>query len=134
MSGEELYKELVMLVDDNDTDNFIHRRVLEISKFSKNIIVKNSGKSALEYLEENKDNPGMIPDIIFLDINMPVMTGWDFLKRFEELDESLKRKFKIYILSSSIEPMDMKRAQDNKYVIKFLSKPLAKESILSIFI
>jgi CheY-like chemotaxis protein len=69
---------LVMLVDDNDTDNFISRRIIEITKFAKNVEVKNSGKSALEYLEREQDNPAKLPDIIFLDINMPIVDGFVF--------------------------------------------------------
>ena len=65
----------VMLVDDNDTDNFIHKRVIELTGFAKNIIVKNSGKSALEYLSGNKNNLQTLPDVIFLDINMPGTTS-----------------------------------------------------------
>ncbi|MCK5367006.1 MAG: response regulator, partial [Cyclobacteriaceae bacterium] len=59
-----------MLVDDNDTDNFISRRIIEITNFAKSVEIKNSGKSALEYLEANKDTPDSLPDFIFLDINM----------------------------------------------------------------
>ena len=65
----------VMLVDDNDTDNFISKRIIEITQFSDNVIVKNSGKSALDYLAENIETPDAIPDIIFLDINMPIVDG-----------------------------------------------------------
>jgi CheY-like chemotaxis protein len=57
--------DLVMLVDDNDTDNFISRRIIELSKFAKRVEVKNSGKSALQYLEENQNNPENLPDLIF---------------------------------------------------------------------
>jgi len=63
MEVEKTYKKLVMLVDDNETDNFIHRRVLEMGNFSKQIIVKNSGKTALEYLEANKNDPELIPEV-----------------------------------------------------------------------
>ena len=61
---------LVMLVDDNDTDNFISRRIIEITKFAQDVIIKNSGKSALEYLEENKMSPDTLPELIFLDTNL----------------------------------------------------------------
>jgi CheY-like chemotaxis protein len=71
--------------------------------------------------------------VLFLDINMPVMTGWDFLKRFEEQENSFKRKFKIYMMSSSIDQVDKKRAFDNEYIIDLLLKPLTKKTLLSIF-
>ena len=64
----------VMLVDDNDTDNFIHQRVIELTGFAKNIIVKSSGKTALEYLENNKNDLEKLPNIIFLGL------GWCLLR------------------------------------------------------
>jgi CheY-like chemotaxis protein len=77
--------DLVMLVDDNDTDNFISRRIIEITKFASSVEIKNSGKSALEYLDENKEIPEKLPDYIFLDINMPIVDGFVFLYEFEKI-------------------------------------------------
>lgn len=121
--------ELVMLVDDNDTDNFIHKRVLELTGFCTNILVKNSGKSALEYLEENKNNMDVLPNIIFLDINMPIVDGFVFLFEYENFPESLKQKCKIVILSSSDSKRDIDRIVDNEYVINFITKPLSEEAL-----
>ena len=122
----------VMLVDDNDTDNFIHKRVIELTKFAGTIIVKNSGKSALEYLETNKNALQLLPDIIFLDINMPIVDGFVFLYEFENFPEELKNKCKIIILSSSDSKRDIDRIVDNEYVINFITKPLSEESLSSL--
>ena len=78
--------DLVMLVDDNDTDNFISRRIIEITNFANSVEIKNSGKSALEYLETHKDSPENLPDYIFLDINMPIVDGFVFLYEFEKFN------------------------------------------------
>ena len=121
--------ELVMLVDDNDTDNFIHKRVLELTGFCTNILVKNSGKSALEYLEENKNNLDMLPNIIFLDINMPIVDGFVFLFEYENFPDRLKEKCKIVILSSSDSKRDIDRIVDNEYVINFITKPLSEDAL-----
>ena len=67
--------------------------------------------------------------VLFLDINMPVMNGWEFLERFEELDPSIKKRLKIYILSSSVDKRDIERAKANKNVVHYLIKPLTKETI-----
>lgn len=122
----------VMLVDDNDTDNFIHKRVIELTGFAKNIIVKNSGKSALEYLETNKNNLERLPDIIFLDINMPIVDGFVFLFEYENFPEPLKAKCKVVILSSSDSKRDIDRIVDNEYVINFITKPLSEEALLDL--
>jgi CheY-like chemotaxis protein len=132
MVEEKTYKKLVMLVDDNETDNFIHRRVLEMGHFSKEIIVKNSGKSALEYLEANKNDPDRIPEVIFLDINMPIVDGFVFLFEFESFPDSIKNNSKIIVLSSSDNKKDIDRIVDNDHVIHFITKPLSEDSVIEL--
>jgi len=124
--------DLVMLVDDNDTDNFISKRIIEITKFAKRVEVKNSGKSALEYLEREKLNAHNLPDIIFLDINMPIVDGFVFLFEFEMFPEELKNKCKIVILSSSDNKRDIEKIVDNNYVVKFVTKPLTESALTEI--
>jgi CheY-like chemotaxis protein len=121
--------ETVMLVDDNDTDNFIHKRIIELTGFATNIIVKNSGKAALEYLDANKFNIDKLPDLIFLDINMPIVDGFVFLFEYENFPDELKNKCKIIILSSSDSKKDIDRIVDNEFVINFITKPLSEESL-----
>jgi CheY-like chemotaxis protein len=119
----------VMLVDDNETDNFIHKRIIELTGFAKNIIVKNSGKSALEYLESNRNNIQNLPAVIFLDINMPIVDGFVFLFEYENFPENVKEKCKVVILSSSDNKRDIDRIVDNEYVINFITKPLSEEAL-----
>ncbi|MCZ6693634.1 MAG: response regulator [Bacteroidetes bacterium] len=123
---------LVMLVDDNDTDNFISRRIIEISKFASDVEIKNSGKSALEYLEINKENPDLLPEIIFLDINMPIVDGFVFLYEFENFNDLVKNKCKVIILSSSDNMRDINKIINNDHVIKFITKPLTETALNSI--
>jgi len=118
-----------MLVDDNDTDNFISKRIIEITKFSNDVIVKNSGKSALDYLEEHKDSPEAIPDIIFLDINMPIVDGFVFLYEYEKFSNVVKDKCRVIILSSSDNKRDIDKIINNDFVIKFVTKPLTEKTL-----
>jgi len=124
--------DLVMLVDDNDTDNFISRRIIEITKFAKSVEIKNSGKSALEYLEEFRNDYNKLPDIIFLDINMPIVDGFVFLYEFERFADSLKDKCKVIILSSSDNKRDIDKIVNNDYVVKFITKPLTESALQEI--
>ena len=121
--------ELVMLVDDNDTDNFISKRIIEITKFAQRVEIKNSGKSALQYLEQEQNNPENLPNLIFLDINMPIVDGFVFLFEFEMFPDAVKNKCKIVILSSSDNKQDIKRIVDNEHVIKFITKPLTEAAL-----
>ncbi len=129
MEVDSKTRELVMLVDDNDTDNFISKRIIEITNFAKVVIVKSSGKSALDYLEENKENDGSLPEIIFLDINMPIVDGFVFLYEFEKFNDSVKDHCKVIILSSSDNKRDIDKIVNNDYVIKFITKPLTEASL-----
>jgi CheY-like chemotaxis protein len=126
---KDFFTEAVLLVDDNDTDNFIHKRIIELAGFSKNIIVKNSGKSALEFLESNQVTPDSIPGVVFLDINMPIVDGFVFLFEYDNFPEEIKQKCKIVILSSSDNKKDIDRIVDNEYVVHFITKPLSEESL-----
>ena len=118
-----------MLVDDNDTDNFISQRIIEITKFAKDVIVKNSGKSALDYLEESKDSLDKVPDIIFLDINMPIVDGFVFLYEYEKFNKDIKDKCRVIILSSSDNKRDIDKIINNDFVIKFVTKPLTEKTL-----
>jgi CheY-like chemotaxis protein len=122
----------VLLIDDNDIDNFINERMITTNSFSKLVIVKNSGESALQFLSENSDNPEVLPQIIFLDLNMPVMDGFGFLEQYENLPESIRKTCKVIVLSSSISPEDINRASTNQYVVKYVNKPLNEKYLEAI--
>ncbi|MDB5003383.1 MAG: hypothetical protein JWQ34_1608 [Mucilaginibacter sp.] len=108
-----------LLVDDNYIDNFVTRRLLESSKFAENIIVTESPTEAIKML----GNGSVKPDVIFLDIRMPVMSGFEFLEAYDKLNID-KNSIKIFLLSSSFDPTDIKRSSDNKYITHFIHKPL----------
>ena len=129
MGKDSKHIDLVMLVDDNDTDNFISRRIIEITKFANDVVIKNSGKSALEYLEDNKSSNNKLPDLIFLDINMPIVDGFVFLYEFEKFDYLIKDKCKVIILSSSDNKRDIDKIVNNDHVIKFITKPLTEVAL-----
>lgn len=121
--------DLVMLVDDNDTDNFISKRIIEITKFAGRVEVKSSGKNALDYLRENQTKIENLPNIIFLDINMPIVDGFVFLYEFEKFNEFVKSKCKVIILSSSDNKRDIDKIVNNNHVIKFITKPLTEVAL-----
>jgi response regulator RpfG family c-di-GMP phosphodiesterase len=118
--------DVVMLVDDNDTDNFISKRIIEITNFASRVEVKSSGKSALDYLRENQTMAENLPSLIFLDINMPIVDGFVFLYEFEKFNELVRNKCKVIILSSSDNKRDIDKIVNNNHVIKFITKPLTE--------
>ncbi|MDB5157166.1 MAG: hypothetical protein JWR50_1873 [Mucilaginibacter sp.] len=108
-----------LLIDDNYIDNFITRKLLESSNFAKNVITCESPAYAIRLLASGS----VKPDVIFLDIRMPNMTGFEFLDAYDKLDID-KEGTKIFLLSSSFDPTDMKRSSKNKYITYFIHKPL----------
>ncbi len=123
---EEHRLDLVMLVDDNETDNFISKRIIEITDFAQEVIIKSSGKSALEYIGAHRNNPDKLPHLIFLDINMPIVDGFVFLYEFEKFADVVKDKCRVIILSSSDNKRDIDKIVNNDHVIKFVTKPLTE--------
>ena len=118
-----------LLVDDNYIDNIVTRKLLENSSFAENIIIHESPDKAMEALRDGS----VTPDVIFLDIRMPTMDGFEFLELYDKLNIN-KKGTKIYLLSSSLDPADIKSSTDNKYITQFIHKPLTKQILAEISI
>lgn len=118
-----------MLVDDNPDDLFFHERVIRKNDAAGNIISKQGGVEALEYLKSKHDHPDTHPDLIFLDINMAGMNGWEFLEVYKTLDEKFRCKVVVVMLTTSENPDDKKRALSHTPKTDFRTKPLTKEML-----
>jgi two-component system, NarL family, nitrate/nitrite response regulator NarL len=119
--------EKTVLIDDSDIDLFIQRRFLEVYEFSNELLLYKSASDALNWLRKlNGERP---PDVIFLDLNMPEIDGFAFLRSFNELPETIKHKSRIVVLTSSNSVQDRDMAFQNKNVIQFITKPLKQTDI-----
>ena len=117
----ESYK-TCLLIDDNYIDNFVTSKLLESFKFADNVVVHQSSSEAIDALRDGK----VVPDVIFLDLRMPIMDGFEFMQEYEKLDIA-KESVKIFMLSSSLDPTDLRKSLANKYITQFIHKPLTKK-------
>lgn len=120
---------LIMMIDDSFMDLFINKKVLTSFSESSSIIEFNLGTKALEYLVYHENASYNIPDIIFLDIYMPCMTGFEFLQEYRLLPASTRSKISLFMLSSSLDPDDLRKANEDKNITRFLQKPLTSKAV-----
>lgn len=126
----------VMLIDDNDLDNFINVKTLEANFFAEMIYTNTSAQSAIEFLNNlmtlGEQFSIIFPEVIFVDINMPMMDGFQFIEAFKKHVEGQLHQPKLVILTSSVYHEDRQKALSISSDIIFLNKPLTREMLLSI--
>ncbi|MBQ4804032.1 response regulator [Aquimarina sp. MMG015] len=115
----------VLLIDDDKATNFFNERVVTKHNSFDNVNTVQSGKAALEYLSKVENREVIKPDLIFLDINMPAMNGWEFLIEFAKLNKAITEGIKVILLSTSSNPDDVNESIKNHSVDDFINKPLS---------
>jgi response regulator RpfG family c-di-GMP phosphodiesterase len=122
----------LFVVDDNTIDQFIMMSNLKTNSIFDNIVRFNGGKSIIDHLISNKGMASELPEVIFLDLNMPEFDGWDVLEALENVYPLLVKQVITYIISASINPKDRSKAMKYHFVKNFFSKPICKENFSTI--
>ena len=120
-------KKKVMIIDDNEIDIFINQKVLEFNNFASEIINIQAAQNAIDKLKAAKTED--IPNLIFLDLNMPIMDGFMFLYEFSQMPEEVRSKVKIVVLTSSDNSNDKEKVAANADVLTYISKPLTDQKL-----
>lgn len=124
----------VFLVDDDQLFVFLTKKTINSTKLVTQIHEFGDGERAIQYLKQIAGDVDLLPDIIFLDLSMPVMDGWGFLKEYILLEPKIAKKIKVYIFSSSISPHDIERAKNYSVVTDFVVKPVMKEKFIDLLV
>ncbi|MFZ6023733.1 MAG: response regulator [Bacteroidota bacterium] len=129
MSNEPYH---ILLVDDDDVTNFLSREMLRLYMASPKVDITLNGQETVDYLLERSSEPQRLPNLILLDINMPIMDGWDFLTEFDKIKRSGFEKINIVMFTSSVYYEDIDRARTYASVKNIYSKPLDEQKIKEI--
>ena len=121
-----------IVIDDDPLNNTICRLTIKKALGPVDVVTFTDPAHGLQYIDTEYSNPSdeESSTVLFLDINMPVMNGWEFLEKYETLNQSVKKNIKVYILSSSVDDRDIEKAHSNKNIVIYLAKPITKETIL----
>ena len=120
-----------IIVDDDPFNNIICKMMMHNTLGGVDIKTFEKPEEGLAFIK-NECAKSSTPTVLFLDTNMPTLTGWEFMEQYEKFNEEVKNQISVYIVSSSLDPRDIDKANGNKYIKGFISKPLNREMILSI--
>jgi CheY-like chemotaxis protein len=122
-----LQKHSLCIVDDDEVYKFFVKKILKIKKLADDVLTFADGEEAFNYINENKQNLEKLPDIIFLDINMPIMDGFQFMEEYTKIKAKIAKKITIYMITSSIDPIDLERSKKYVEISDFITKPISAE-------
>lgn len=123
----------VAVIDDDQVFQLIIKKQIEMKEIQCEIMSFYNGQEAIEFFEANVDAEEKWPDLVMLDVNMPVKNGWDFLEDYKFLPQDLRGKVKLYMVTSSVIQSDIDRANGNENITSFVSKPITNEKLEEVF-
>lgn len=132
--NKKIHLSNILLVDDDRATNFLNKRLLDKLDITDSINIARNGVEAMDYLrramEGQRDFP--VPDLILLDLNMPLLNGWEFLEHYSSLPQGFRDAIKVLMLTTSLRQDDIERAAGSRVVSGFLHKPLTPQDVMRV--
>jgi CheY-like chemotaxis protein len=125
------FKINLLVIDDDDINIFIIKKIVEKTGYAVNMVARTNGQLAIEYISEIAEAPEQFPHLILVDINMPVLNGWEFIEAYEKMN--IRKAVDMYMLSSSVYENDIEKAKTYQAVKGFISKPLSIDRLIDLF-
>jgi len=119
----------LVFIDDDPIDHFLMKHILRGKNYFDTTTYTIYGSLVLDYIEEHKLEPEKLPDMIFVDLNMPMFSGWDFLERMEQMQHEIAKDIPVFVISSSLRPDDRDTSSQYPFVQDFISKPVSSDEI-----
>ena len=123
---------IICIIDDDEIYKFTVKKTLEIKQLAEKILTFSDGEEAIKFLSNNLQNVDDLPDLIFLDINMPIMDGFQFMDEYVKIHPKISKKITIYMVTSSVDPVDYENAKKYEVISDFIIKPIKPEELEAI--
>ena len=123
---------IICIVDDDEIYKFTFKKTLEIKNLAKKILVFSDGEEAIKFMFANLGNAKELPDVIFLDINMPIMDGFQFMDEYVKIHPRVGKKIIIYMVTSSVDPVDLEHAKKYDEISDYIVKPIKADDLSKI--
>ncbi len=120
------------VIDDDEMYVLTVKKLLERIKFTERTVYFENGKVALNYFDEYINKADLIPELVLLDLNMPVTNGWQFIKEFRKLKTKIDKKITIYMISNTINEEEIRRAKEIEEVTEFVCKPVTMQTLTNL--
>ncbi|CAM3332911.1 two-component system response regulator [Zobellia roscoffensis] len=124
----------ICIIDDDYIYRYTVVKKMETMHLPVKTLAFEDGEMALDFILKNLNIDSELPDVIFLDVDMPIMDGFQFIKEFSKIENQLNKKIRIYMISSSLDPVDIERAERTHFIADYFVKPIKTEQIESVFL
>jgi CheY-like chemotaxis protein len=129
----DMNQKITCIIDDDEIYLFSVKKVIEVNRLSEKVLEFKNGKEALKFFTEYSNDLELLPDVIFLDINMPEMDGWEFIEEFKKIRPAIVKDMMLYIVSSSVDKTDVDKAKSLPNVHDYLTKPITASQLKTIY-